>query len=197
MSVSAISSVEKAEIKSKTAVPLIAVAIVSILMLFTGLLSAYLVSRGDAKGVWQTFELPTSLITSTAIIVISSVTMFFAFNAAKKDDYNSLSLHIGLTFLLGCSFTYSQFICYGDLIDMGIYAAGSSSNAAGSYLYLLTALHLLHLAGGMLSLLFVFVRSLFKKYNSSNLSGLEASAVYWHFLTVLWILLYVFLFVNR
>jgi cytochrome c oxidase subunit 3 len=76
---------------------------------------------------------------------------------------------------------------------MGVYLTGEGSNVAGSFLYILTLSHLVHLAGGLIALFVAAINIKTKKYNSKSFLGLEITAIYWHFLSVLWIYLFFFL----
>lgn len=171
------------------------VGIVSIVMLFAAFTSAYIVRK--STGNWMHFELPSTFYVSTALILISSCTLWLSFRATLKDKYSVVSLFLGLTLLLGLFFVVFQFMAYGDLRAMGVYAAGSQSNAAGSFLYLLTFLHLLHLLGGILMLIYTFIASFGHKYTSESHNGMYLCSTYWHFLTFLWIYLFLFLIYIR
>src|SRR4051812_16331265 len=98
----------KAEIKAaqrKVAKPLLYIGIVSIVMLFAGLTSAYVVRAGS--GNWQVFELPNISIIATAIIVTSSLTMLMAQLAIKKDNHMLTRLGLFLTLALGIAFFFA------------------------------------------------------------------------------------------
>jgi cytochrome c oxidase subunit 3 len=98
-----------------------------------------------------------------------------------------------LTLLLGLLFAVFQFVSWDRLVDSGIFFAGSSASISGSYLYALSGLHLAHLAGGIISLIVVYLKLGRGRYDSGNLLGLQMSSVYWHFLGLLWVYLYIFL----
>ena len=190
-----ISTEEKKEIREKVAKPLLWLGMISMAMIFAGLTSAYVVRQG--KGDWLKFELPQLFYVSTAIIIISSVTMNWVLSSAKNNNYKNIKLAALITLLLGLSFVVCQFKAWGTLVDQKVFFAGKYSNAAGSYLYILTGLHLFHLIGGLISLSFVWVKSLRNKYNSENLLGIKLCAIFWHFLDVLWIYLFLFLLFVR
>ena len=82
--------------------------LLGILMLFSGLTSAYIVRKGD--GNWFNFELPTVFLYSTAIILLSSVTMIYAYRSAKNDEINGVKIGLILTLILGVSFIVSQYM---------------------------------------------------------------------------------------
>lgn len=188
----------KAELKAarrKAAKPLLWVGIVSIVMLFAGLTSAYIV-RAD-NGNWLIFNLPDMFYISTAVIITSSLTLFAAMRMAKKNNYTGVILGVLFTLILGLVFTYTQFQGWSQLTAKGIVFAGKYSNASGSFLYVLTGLHLAHLFGGLISLLVTLVNSLKKRYNAENTLGLELCSIYWHFLDILWVYLFLFLYYIR
>ena len=192
---SEISIEEKKEIREKAAKPLLWFSMVSMAMIFAGLTSAYVVRQG--KGDWLKFDLPQLFYVSTAIIIISSVTMNWVLSSAKNNNYKNIKLASLITLILGLAFVVCQFKAWGNLVDQKVFFAGKYSNAAGSYLYIMTGLHLVHLIGGIFSLLFVWVKSLKNKYNSENLLGIKLCAIFWHFLDVLWIYLFLFLLFVR
>jgi cytochrome c oxidase subunit 3 len=181
--------------KRKAAKPLLWIGIVSIVMLFAGLTSAYVVRAQN--GNWQVFDLPPILIISTAIIITSSLTMMLAQRAIKKDNNQLTSIYLFLTLLLGFSFFYTQFYGWRELSQQGIYFAGKYSNASGSFLIVIAFLHLAHMVGGLIALTVSLTKSLLKKYSSSDSLGIELTAIYWHFLDILWVYLFLFLYFYR
>jgi len=186
---------EKKEIKLKTSKNLMWVAMATIVMLFMGLTSGYIVRQEE--GQWLVFELPTILLVSTFLIILSSASMVWATRAAKRDDQSGVKYGLLVTLILGLAFAVCQYLAAGQVHDLGIVFAGSESNAAGSYLYLIAGLHLAHLFAGILSLIYTFARSVMGAYSSSNILGLEVAALYWHFLDALWVYLFLFLYYIR
>lgn len=181
--------------RRKAAKPLLYLAMVSMVMLFAGLTSAYVV-RAD-NGNWLVFTLPDISILSTAIIVASSLTMYLSQTAVRKDNHRQVSLGLGATLLLGLGFCYSQFEVWKQLTAQGVYFMGKNSNASGSFFYIITLVHLLHLAGGLVALGVSFVKSMFKRYSSQDHLGLDLTAIYLHFLDILWVYLFLFLYNYR
>ncbi len=188
-------SEEKRITREKVGKPLLWVGMVSMSMVFAGLTSAYVVRK--EKGDWLQFDLPQLFYLSTAIIILSSVTMNWTLSSAKKNDFTNIKRASLLTLLLGLIFIVCQFKAWGALIDQKVFFAGKYSNAAGSFLYVLTGLHLAHLVGGIFTLLVVWIKSTQKKYNSENLFGIRLAAIFWHFLDALWIYLFIFLLFVR
>ncbi len=166
---------------------------VSIVMLFAGLTSAYYVKRAD--GNWFEFDLPFNIFyVSTAIILLSSLTMQLAVSAVKKNNLQAVKTYLIITLGLGLAFVFSQFLGWSNLVDHKVFFVG---NPSGSFLFVLTGLHLAHLAGGIIGLMFTGAGAIRERYNSSNYVGISVCATYWHFLDALWIYLFVFLAVFR
>jgi len=176
-------------VKNKALKQLLWIGMGSIGMFFAGLTSAYIVRK--AEGNWVDFILPEWFVYSTIVIVISSLILIFATRRIKKNK-KIFSL-IVLVFLLGGLFTFLQINGWKELTSMGVYLTGEGSNVAGSFLYILTLSHLVHLAGGLIALFVAAINIKTKKYNSKSFLGLEITAIYWHFLSVLWIYLFFFL----
>lgn len=168
---------------------------VTVIMIFGALTSAYIVRKGD--GNWLEFELPLLLWGNSAIILLSSATMQWSYYSAKKDDLLNLKIGIAITFLLGLFFVIGQYMAWKELVRMGVYFGGNTSNPAGSFMYVLTGLHALHLISGIILLLFVLVASFQYKIHSKNMTLIEMCATYWHFLDFLWIYLFGFLILNN
>ena len=189
--------------------------IVSIIMLFAGLTSAYIVRQGEGK--WVNFELPNLFIVSTAMIVLSSVTLQWAVVSVKKNNLASMNVALVLTAVFGLGFVLFQYLSWKQLVEGGIYLVGAVKdinmnyeyiragtenpadvqNIAGSFLYTITGLHVIHLLGGLIALTVVLWRAIRKKYSAANHEGISVCATYWHFLAGLWIYLYLFLIFIR
>jgi cytochrome c oxidase subunit III len=179
----------------KARVMLLWLGIASICMMFGGFTSAYIVSQG-AKG-WLKFQLPDIFLISTIVILISSASMIFAFNGAKNNKNSQVKMGLGITFILGLIFCFFQFKGWGILVEKGIYFLGSKSRSSGSYLYIFTLVHMAHILSGLIMLGYCLLKSLKGKYNSENMLGLKMAAIYWHFLDILWVYLFLFLYFIR
>lgn len=185
-----ISSEEKIEIRSRTAKPMLWLAIISMCMIFGALTSAYMVRRADPG--WYPIELPVAFYISAAIIIISSITLIFAYNSAKKDNFLGVQTGVLLTFLLGIGFIISQIMAWGMLVERNIFLVDKTNNAS-QYIYILSFTHLLHVIGGIIMLIYVCIKSFRKMYHSKNLLGLQLCSIYWHFLDFIWMYLLLFL----
>jgi cytochrome c oxidase subunit 3 len=179
--------------KEKASRMLMWLGIASMVIFFGGLTSAYIVRLNG--GNWKDIRLPAEFYVSTALIIFSSVTMNSAMSAVKKGG--SPTKFLFLTLLLGIGFAVFQFLGWRDLNHSGIYFTGKQSIASGQYLYVLTWAHLMHLFGGLLTLIFVTTKSARGGYAANNFNGMQIAAIFWHFLDVLWIYLFLFLLFIR
>lgn len=166
--------------------------IVSIVMLFAALTSAYIVKQAD--GNWLSFELPSAFILSTVIIAISSLTMHLAYMAAKKDELGKVKTMLLSTVVLGILFLFTQYNSWSQLVDSNVYFV--SNYASGSFIYVFTGLHGVHLVSGLIFLLITFGSSVRLNVHSKKLLQIEMCMTYWHFLGGLWLYLYIFLLFN-
>ena len=173
---------------------LLAIGIGSIVMLFAGLTSGYIVRQ--AEGNWKFFELPSVFYVSSIIILISSFTMQMAIRAVKKDDLAQVKTFLLITLGLGLAFVFSQFLGWNELVKNDVYFADKLT-PSGSFFYVITGLHLAHLAFGLLGLIITGSKSIRERYSSQNYLGISLCAIYWHFLGGLWIYLFVFLALNH
>ena len=169
--------------------------IISIIMMFAAFTSAYIVRREE--GNWLEFDLPDILLINTAIIILSSVTMQLAYNAAKNNNLKFLKAMLLTTLGLGLAFLIGQWNGWADLVQRNVYFGGSGSNPAGSFLYVLTGVHGFHLITGLIYVTIVFFSSLKYKVHSKNMLRIQLCTTYWHFLGGLWLYLYIFLRVNH
>jgi cytochrome c oxidase subunit III len=162
--------------------------IVSIVMLFASFTSAYLVRR--AEGNWLEFTVPAIFGYSTIVLLVSSLTMHWAYLAAKKDNFNALRIAISITFALGMAFLYMQFQGWVELVKNNVYFVG---NPAGSFIYVFTGMHGFHLISGLVVLVFALVAAFRLRIHAKALEQIQVATTYWHFLDALWLYLYFFL----
>ncbi|GLB51016.1 cytochrome oxidase subunit III [Neptunitalea chrysea] len=168
-------------------------AIISLSMMFAGLLSAYIVSS-KRKDWLHDFDFPTSFLISTAIILISSITMHVAWVGLKKSQSAITSAMLLVTFALGIAFIYFQFLGFKELIGQNLYLTGPASNVRTSYIYVIAVLHILHIVAGLVVLLVLIYNHFKQKYNHGQTLGFEQGVTFWHFLDILWIVLVSFLY---
>ena len=168
-------------------------AMVSMFMMFAGLTSAFVVSKSRADWL-KDFQLPTAFYISTAVILSCSVTFHLAKKAIQKDNRNATTSFLLATFALGIVFVFLQFAGFRQIVDSGYFFTGSASSITTTFLYIVTIVHLAHLAGGLISLLIIIYNHFKQKYNSTQTLGIELGAMYWHFLDFLWVYLFLFLY---
>lgn len=163
--------------------------IVSIVMMFAGWTSSYIVALADGAG--QHVELPSLFTVTTVLLVLSSVSMHAAFISAKKDNISQVRLFTGLTFLLGIGFLAGQWMGFGQLVDNDVYFVNGST--IDSFTYVLPFMHGLHIIAGLILLTIVLVKAFRYKVHSKNMLSMEICTTFWHFLDVLWLYLFLFL----
>ncbi|MBF4472199.1 MULTISPECIES: heme-copper oxidase subunit III [Flavobacterium] len=168
-------------------------AMVSMTMMFAGLTSAYVVSQSRADWL-KDFQLPSGFYFSTIAIIGCSVTFHLAKKAIQKDNQKKTTSLLLATLALGIAFVVLQFVGFGQIVENGYYFTGSASSITTTFLYIVVIVHLLHLAGGMISLLVIIYNHFKQKYNSTQTLGIELGAMYWHFLDFLWVYLFLFLY---
>jgi cytochrome c oxidase subunit III len=183
------------------------IAMGSMSMAFAGLTSGYMVR--EAQGNWRYFSLPHVFAYSTAVILVSSVTMFLGVRAFKAREMPKFKLLITGTLLLGLLFGLLQFAGFYQLyhqvqqvrINGQVLNETSTirlnGNPSESFLFIISGLHLLHLVSGIIALLFVFFRAFRTRVKTYNATGLEIVAGYWHFVDILWLYLFIFFLVNQ
>ncbi len=184
------------EHKSRTARSyklLLLFAMISMVMMFAGLTSAFVVSKSRADWL-KDFQLPTAFYFSTIVIIGCSVTFHLAKKAIQKDNQSATTAFLLGTLALGVLFVILQFVGFGQIVANGYYFTGAESSITTTFLYIVTVVHLIHLAGGLISLLIIIFNQFKHKYNSSQILGIELGAMYWHFLDLLWVYLFLFLF---
>jgi cytochrome c oxidase subunit 3 len=167
--------------------------IVSLIMSFGGLTSAFIVS--SSREDWlNDFELPNSFFISTIIITFSSLVFIAAKKALLKEKYLlSQSLVLGV-FILGLAFIYNQFLGFNELIISGYNFTGPTSNITMSYIYIIAVAHILHVIAGLISLAVVIVNHFKKQYTPASKLGFDIASTFWHFIDLLWVYLFLFLY---
>lgn len=158
-------------------------------MMFAAWTSAYVVRQ--AAGNWLEFRLPDIFFYNTIVIVLSSVALqgsYIAFKREKEFLYKSLLI---LATLLGFAFVSLQYVGWTELRNIGIEL---TTNPSGSFIYVLTAFHVIHvLAGiGVLAVALVHAFALKFKPTAKRKLRFELSLTYWHFVDFLWVYLLVF-----
>jgi cytochrome c oxidase subunit III len=163
-------------------------------MLFAALTSGFIVYVGG-KPHGLNVELPHSLLYSTIVIFVSSITLFFASRAAKASDQSKQRTFLWVTLALGLVFLGLQVYALSILVKMGVYFI--NPNAAQSFIYVFIAAHFVHIIAALLLLINTIVKSYRNTPQVRNLYNMEMTAIFWHFLDIVWIYLYVFLLLNQ
>ncbi|HTQ27163.1 MAG TPA: heme-copper oxidase subunit III [Puia sp.] len=163
------------------------VAIGSIIMMFAGLTSAYIVKH-DQPG-WTSFDMPRVFWASTFVILASSVFMQWAIRSFKEREMRQYRLLIVVTASLGVLFIILQYLGFKHIWDSGITLKGSG---AGQFLYVIAGLHAAHVLGGIIALLLMIWKAFSSKIRTYNSVPVELAGTYWHFVDLLWIYLFIF-----
>ena len=186
---------ELTDAKNKSAKPMLWVSMISMVMFFAGLTSAYVISM--KREDWVTFDLPTSFYISTALIILSSLTLFLSQNFLKKDKRQLSLMLIIITLFLGIGFIWQQYTGFKELESSGLYFTGKLSTVSTSFIIGITFMHVLHLIAGIIVLLVVIYNHFKYKYKPNDLLGFELGAIFWHFVDILWIYLFFFFYFIR
>nr|WP_067058638.1 cytochrome c oxidase subunit 3 [Mucilaginibacter sp. L294] len=164
-------------------------------MFFAALTSGFIVYVGGSSAHGMNIKMPDAFMYSTAVIILSSLTMFLASQAAKSSQFGKQRLYLWLTIILGVAFFGIQLYAWSYLVKNGVYF--SNPNASQSFIYVFTGMHLLHIFAGLLLL----ANTLWRSYRSieqvKNLYSVQMSSIFWHFVDIIWIYLYVFLLLNQ
>lgn len=168
------------------------IGIGSILMMFAGLTSAYIVKRNQAN--WTSFEIPNYFWISTLAILISSATVFMAVKAFKERQMKKYRLLMGSTLALGIVFILFQVLGFVNLWESG---HALQATVSYSFLYVIVGFHAVHVLGGLVILIVMALKAY--KVNTRSYSSIpvELTATYWHFVDLLWIYLLVFLIMIK
>lgn len=182
--------------KAKSYKMLLWFAMISIVMVFAGLTSAYVISKSRPDWL-KDFVLPSAFIASTAVMLLSSLTFYLAKKAIQKDERKATTMYLLATLLLGFTFVFLQFEGFSQVIASGYFFTGSESTITTSFLYVVVIVHLAHLFGGLIALLIVIYNHFKQKYNSTQTLGIELGAMFWHFLDFLWLYLFLFFYFYK
>lgn len=184
------------------------IAITSIVMMFAGLTSAYLVRQ--ANGDWRDYTMPSVFWISTIVIVASSLTLLFGKKQLKVGNVATYRAMMWVTLVLGIAFcvlqAYGFYLLYAtpqDLIVNGVNLGEQRSvtvggNVSESFLFIIVGAHMIHIIGGIIALLILLLLGYWKRYNVQRLTlSTEILGAYWHFVDILWIYLFIFFLVNQ
>lgn len=168
------------------------IGIASMSMFFAGLTSAYIVRNSQAK--WTDVKAPTLFLFSTVLILLSSVCLHWSIRQFKQREISRYRKFFFSALVLGIAFLVCQVIAFSQLIQNGILLNG---NVAGSFIYVIAGTHAAHVLGGVITLIWVYIRYTQKQMVIYSPIGLEVAALYWHFVDFLWLYLVVFYLLMR
>jgi cytochrome c oxidase subunit 3 len=171
----------------------IALGIVSILMFFMALASAFLVRRGTS-GDWIPVHLPAVLWINTLALIASSFTLERARRSLSRLDVSGFRKLWALTTGLGALFLIGQLVAWRQLVAQGVFMA---SNPASSFFYIFTAAHGVHLLGGVGALVYVLIRKFDNNRSIALPTAAEVASYYWHFMDGLWVFLLALLYLGK
>lgn len=181
--------------RKKSAKPMLWVSMISMVMFFAGLTSAYVISM--KRDDWVTFELPNAFYISTLLIILSSITISMSQRFIKKGKRELSIVLLLITFALGIAFVWQQYAGFEDLRNAGLFFTGPTSTVSTSFIIGITLMHAFHVFAGIIVLLVVIYNHFKYKYTSDDLLGFELCAIFWHFIDVLWIYLFFFFYFIR
>lgn len=165
-----------------------------VLMTFGGLMGAYIVIATNRSAEWRPFDLPLPVLISTFLIVASSLSFHLGKMAVDRNDQPGAKKWFVVTTVLGSAFISSQILSWMALRSAGLYLQG---NTYAGFFYLLTAVHAVHVIGGIIALGSVLLRNLTPTERLMEITKRQTLAQvvgwYWHFVGVLWIAIFVLL----
>ena len=178
------------------------VAMASMTMFFAAFTSALLIKKGDFQ-VWEGFRLPHIFMFSTGVIIALSVVIQFSLISYRKANFTMFRTLLTISFLLGCLFLFLQLQGWHILKEMGM---PLTENVSGSFIYVITAAHGLHIVVGLaVTLLFLIgaIRSrkdpiyeLRDIINPKRQLNLEMLVMFWHYIDGVWVYLFIFFYMN-
>jgi cytochrome c oxidase subunit 3 len=177
------------------------IGIFAIVMSFAAFTSAMIVRQG-ASPDWRHFELPRLLYVNTVVLLASSFTLglagrrlasvaslLFGAPEAAKTSYSEGMTWLHVTAALGALFLTGQILAWRVLVEQGLFL---STNPSSSFFYVFTAMHGLHLLGGIGALAYIIYK-LARTRGTAQTTGFGAVCLYWHFMDGLWVYLLILL----
>lgn len=165
-----------------------------VMMTFGGLMAAYVVIATNNAAEWRPFDLPIQVWISTALIFCSSLVYHFGKKAIDRNDQPSAKEWFIVTTVFGAAFISSQLLAWLALAARGLYMQG---NPYAGFFYILTAVHAVHVLGGIAALGSILLRAWNPANNPAEISKRQTIAQvvgwYWHFMGVLWLVLFILL----
>lgn len=168
----------------------------SLIMSFAGWTSAFIVSKKQRydKDWLIDYQLPNAFFVSLVVIIASSITFILAKRALKQNNLKMTTLWLLITLALGITFVFVQFEGFKQIIEDGYNFTGPTSNITMSYIYLIAVVHIAHVIVGLICLLVVIYNHFKQKYSKENMLGMQLALNFWHFIDILWVYLFLFLY---
>jgi cytochrome c oxidase subunit 3 len=166
-------------------------------MLFAATVSAFIVHRPDAegRGAWTAFDLPIFFLYSTIIVVLSSVTAYYAYKSAKNDELGQNKSWLLATTILGILFCVSQYLGWSQMVRLELtFVNARPEDISASYVWVITVLHFIHILGGIGLLIATWIQAIRLNVHKKSMTLMSITHTYWHFVGLLWIFLYLFLY---
>ena len=170
-------------------------------LLFTVLLGVYIV-RQSSPG-WSDVALPVVFVLSTLVILLSSLTLRNANRAFRREHFSGFRINIATTLVLGTLFMLLQGWGWRQMIRSGV---GLEGNPAGGFIYIISGVHLLHILIGLVFIGITLAEALRRRayveafvysVNPPNQLKIKLITLYWHFVDILWIVLFIFLLIHH
>lgn len=159
-------------------------------MFFTALIGSYIILRFSRPEAWKppgvVLAIPITAV-NTFLLICSSVTMVKAFAAVQDGLQAALRKWLVATVLIGASFVGIQAFEYHHLIEKGFVP---SEGLYGSTFYTMTGFHGFHVTVGVICMIFVTIRAFRGRYTAQDYRGVEVIGLYWHFVDLVWIILF-------
>jgi len=166
------------------------VFLASEVMFFTALIGSYIILRAAHPEAWkppgEVLNVPITA-GNTFLLICSSVTMVKAFAAAQHGHQRQLRLWLVATVLIGASFVGVQVFEYLELVHKGFVP---SEGLYGSTFFTMTGFHGFHVTVGVICMIFVTWRAFQGRYTAADYRGVEVIGLYWHFVDLVWIILF-------
>lgn len=161
-----------------------------VLMTFGGMIGAYVVIATNKAAEWQPFALPIPVWISTVLIILSSITYVISERATIVNDQPKAKKWMIVTTVLGAFFISSQILAWIELTRRGLYMQG---NPYAGFFYILTAVHAVHVIGGIAALSSILLKSWYPAGSETDvlrrISLAKVVGWYWHFMGLLWLVL--------
>jgi len=167
------------------------VAIGSIIMMFGGFTSGFIVRK--SQGNWLHYKVPVEFYISTVVVILSSLTIHLAVRSFKARKMAFHKNMVAVSLLLGLAFVVLQYFGFKDLYAQFVW----NNNVSLQFITVIVLVHALHIAGGMVALIILFLRTFGRRVKIYSATGIDMVATYWHFVDILWLYLFVFFLLNQ